>query len=62
MTETTKFTRRSLAKALAVSGVASALPRPLKGEPTGTPVSMHTASWLVVYPGVWRPTIGTPEA
>ena len=55
-----KISRRTLAKVLAASGTAAGLPQWLSAEAAASHVlAAHT--WKLVYPGVWRATIGTPE-
>ena len=56
------LTRRSLAKVLAASGAATGLTQLLHA--TGAPVdsASQPVRWQQVHPGVWRATIGTPEA
>ena len=58
-----KLTRRGLAKGLVTSGVALAgLPGLLDAQIRATSAGEHTTPWLPVHPGVWRATIGKPEA
>lgn len=55
-----KISRRTLAKALAVSGAATGLP-PWLGAGSPATGSLDAHAWKEVHPGVWRATIGTPE-
>ncbi|MDR5727998.1 MAG: glycoside hydrolase family 31 protein [Terriglobia bacterium] len=58
-----KLTRRGLAKGLVTSGVAlTGLPNLLDAQIRVTSGREHTTPWLPVHPGVWRATIGKPEA
>ncbi len=58
-----KLTRRGLAKGLVTSGVAlTGLPNLLDAQIRVTSSREHTTPWLPVHPGVWRATIGKPEA
>ena len=62
MKNDSQLTRRGLAKGLATSGIALAgLPRLL--SQTHLPAaSAQTANWQQIHPGIWRATIGKPEA
>ena len=54
------WTRRSLAKTLAMAGTAAGLPRFAAAQQAST--SLLTPAWEAVHPGVWRARIGTPES
>src|SRR5262250_135973 len=56
-----KISRRNLAKALVVSGTVSGLSRWVSSQATATELAA-TGNWMLVYPGVWRTTLGTPES
>lgn len=55
-----QISRRTLAKALAVSGAATGLSR-FVGAQSASENSLVSRSWKQVHPGVWRTTIGVPE-
>ena len=57
-----KLTRRGLAKGLVTGGVAlTGIPSLLEAQIPAIPGGEQTAAWVLVHPGVWRATIGTPE-
>jgi len=63
MDRTNNITRRSLAKRIALAGAAAALPNSVQTSALAKTVDARmTAAWSQVYPGIWRATIGTPEA
>ena len=69
-----KFSRRTLAKGLVATGAVAGLSRLLEAEGSAAehadaarPVSASSGtfeelSWREVHPGVWRATLGSPEA
>ncbi|MGB7266743.1 MAG: TIM-barrel domain-containing protein [Terracidiphilus sp.] len=56
-----QISRRTLAKALAAGGTAAGFSR-LVGAQSAVTGPLAANGWTRVHPGVWRTTIGTPEA
>ena len=56
-----KISRRALAKGLAASGTAAGLSRLLGAEAANQGAFPEAGTWVQIYPGVWRTTLGTPE-
>jgi alpha-D-xyloside xylohydrolase len=58
-----KITRRSLAKRIVMTSAAAALPSSIPSSSVAkTANARMTAAWSQVHPGIWRATIGKPEA
>jgi len=55
-----QISRRALAKVLAATGTIAGASRMLGVEPVVSD-SFARAIWKLIYPGVWRATVGTPE-
>ena len=55
-----QISRRALAKILAASGTIVGASKMLAVESV-IPDSLGQAGWKLIYPGVWRATLGTPE-
>ncbi|HEV2136036.1 MAG TPA: TIM-barrel domain-containing protein [Terracidiphilus sp.] len=56
-----RFSRRALAKALAVSGTVAGLSRFLDAEASRAANTQNKASWEKIHLGIWRARLGTPE-
>lgn len=56
-----QISRRTLAKALAVTGTAAGFSRLVGAEASGPLPASSAVEWKNVYPGVWRARFGSPE-
>lgn len=57
----TKISRRTLAKTLAAATAGAGLAGKFESD-SAMAEPLHGNAWKLVYPGVWRATLGTPES
>jgi alpha-D-xyloside xylohydrolase len=55
-----KFTRRQLGKGFAATALMTAVAA--QSRAAGSEEASATSQWQLIHPGIWRATIGTPEA
>jgi alpha-D-xyloside xylohydrolase len=57
-----EFNRRQLGKGIAAAAVVAAVPANSRASLAAGAEPAKTSSWSLLHPGIWRATIGAPEA